>query len=100
MRVMDTPYISIVNIYDDLLSIECSYVGRIQFCRNELYKLKLNYASFAIDDKEYFKKLCPLNMEKKNINMEYRNDISKYAETIPSIYFFQEMIDEFEKDLI
>ncbi len=100
MRVMDSPYQTIVDIYDDLLSIRCSYVRRIKFYRNELYKLKNDYANFTIHDKEYFKKLCPLNMEKTNINKEYKKDILKYAETIPTIYFFQDMIDEFAKDLL
>lgn len=97
---METPYYSIVNIYDDLVDIQCSYAKRVKFCRDEMYKLKLDYANAQMLDKEYFKKFCPLNREKNNINYNYRNELIKYIETIPVEYYFEEMINEFNINLL
>jgi hypothetical protein len=97
---METPYFSIVNIYDDLLNIKCSYARRVRFCKNEMYKLKLDYLNAQMHDKEYFRRFCPLNREKNNINSSYKNELSEYITTIPPIYFFEDMIEEFNNDLL
>lgn len=97
---METQYCCIVDIYDDLLNIRCSYARRVRFCKNELYKLKLDYSNAQIHDKEYFKKFCPLNREKNNINADYKNELARYIETIPTKYYFEEMVNEFKNDLI
>jgi hypothetical protein len=97
---METPYFSVVNIYDDLLNIRCNYAKRVKFCRDEIYKLKVDYLNSQLHDKEYFKKFCPLNREKNNINSDYKTELSKYIETIPAIYFFEDMINEFNNDLL
>lgn len=97
---MDKSYCRIVNIYDDLVDIKCSYAKRVKFCKNEIYKLKLDYANAQMLDKEYFKKLCPLNREKNNINNTYRNELNDYITTIPVEYYFEEMISEFNINLL
>ena len=102
MRVINTPYVAVIDIYDDLLNIRCSYLRRKRFYENEVYKLKSDYANYVIHDKEYFQKLCPLNIEKANMNNEYKNKILKYAETISPVYSFhvQDIVDEFVKDVV
>lgn len=97
---MDTSCPNIVDIYDDLSNIRGYYVRRIVFYNNQLYKLKHSYANNEIHDNVYFKKLCPLNMEKRNINKEYRDDIDQYIERFPSVSSFQEIVDTFQKDLV
>lgn len=97
---METPFFSIVNIYDDLLEIRYSFTQRVRFCENEIYKLNLDYVNAQIHDNEYFKKFCPLNREKNNINANYKMQLSKYIKTIPAIYYFQDMVDEFNSDLL
>jgi hypothetical protein len=102
--IMDTSCSNIVDFYDefygDLVNIRNYYVRRIVFYNNELYKLKLSYANNEIHDNVYFKKLCPLNMEKTNINKEYKDDIDQYIERFPSVSSFQKIVDKFVKDLV
>lgn len=97
---METSLFNIADIYDELYNIRCSYAERVRFCRSEMYKLKLDYANAQIHDSEYFKKFCPLNREKNNINLEYKQELSKYTETIPPLYFFEGIINEFNSDLL
>jgi hypothetical protein len=97
---MDTSYPNIVDIYDDLSNIRSYYVRRILYYKNEVYKLKCSYANNEIHDNAYFKKLCPLNMEKTNINKEYKDDINQYVERFQSISSFQDIVDTFQKDLV
>lgn len=97
---METPYFTIVDIYDGLLSIRCSYAKRVKFCKEEMYKLKLDYSNAQMHDKEYFKKFCPLNREKYNINSDYKKELSEYIQTIPKMYVFEGMINEFQNDLL
>ena len=100
VETMDTQYVNIVDIYDDLLNIRSSYFGRMKFYNREMYNLSLAYSNFTMHDNTYFKRLCPLHSEKANINSAYKARINKYIEAIPSNYLFQEMIDEFVKDLV
>lgn len=97
---METLYCSIADIYDNLLDIQSSYSKRVMFCEKEMDKLKLNYSNSKMHDNEYFKRFCPLNREKKNINREYQDKLSQYIKTIPAIYFYQDMIDPFYNDLL
>jgi len=97
---MGTYYSYVMNVYEDLLDIRYTYIKRAKFCKNEIYKLKLDYENKQIYDKEFFKKFCPLNREKTNINCSYKNELARYTERIPNKYLFQDMIDEFNTDLL
>lgn len=97
---MDTNCVCILDVYDNLLDIRRSYVRRAKFLTHEMYTLKLAHSNYVIHDNAYFKRLCPLNLEKTNINNDYKNRVHHYVSTIPSMYMFQDMIDEFTKDLL
>lgn len=96
---MDKHY-SFITMFDDMKSIRCSYARRVNFCRHEIHKLKLDYENSIMNEYEYFQKLCPLNREKNNINLDYKEELSSYIKTIPEKFFSESMISQFNKNLL
>jgi hypothetical protein len=93
-------FTTIIDVYDQLYEVKLGFNDRIEFYYEEYTKLVVQYNNGYINDSVFMKKFCPLNIEKANINDEYKSQINTLIKTIPKDYLFQDILDYFDIELL
>lgn len=95
-----SPFNSISEVYEGLISIKESFDDRIEFYTTELEMLQTQYVNFMLKETAYLRKLCPLQNERRRINADYKALVSNYIETVPPIYIFEDILMYFDCDIV
>jgi len=91
---------SVDDVHDGLLEIKVSFKDRVNFFLLQYYELDNKHTACEINESMYLRKLCPLMNEMRNINAEYKRQVSDYVATIPPIYVFEDILKYFDEDLL
>ncbi len=91
---------SVEDVHSGLLEIKVSFKDRVNFFLLQYYELDNKHMACEINESMYLRKLCPLMNEMRNINAEYKRQVSDYVATIPPIYVFEDILKYFDEDLL
>lgn len=94
------PSTTINDICNDLMDIKDTFTIRAVFVIVQSSKLNARHALGKIKDSDYMKRMCFLFNEKRNINNAYRKMVTNYIASIPPMMIFEDVIEEFQGDII
>jgi hypothetical protein len=87
-------------VYDTLREIRMSYKDRVVFYLIEMNRLNMMLDTKHINESYYYRRMCHLLAEKRNINKQYKNEITNILHYVPSLIYTDDFLPHFEEDLL
>ena len=87
-------------VYDTLREIKETYKDRVIFCIIEMNRLNIMLDTKYINESFYYRRLCHLLAEKRNINKQYKHEVMSILQYVPPTIYMDNFIPYFEEDLL
>jgi hypothetical protein len=88
------------DVYDTLREIKESYKDRVVFYIIEMNRLNMMLDTKHINESYYYRRLCHLLAEKRNINKQYKHEFMNILQYVPATIYMDNFMPYFEEDLL
>lgn len=83
-----------------LMEIRTRYNNHATFFITEINKLDAMLHSATISESKYYQRLCPLLIEKRKINTQYKHEVSEFMQHVPKQFYIDDVIAYFDEDIL
>lgn len=88
------------DVCDGLMEIRARYNTRAEFYILEFSRLNIMLHSAQISESRYYQRLCPLLIEKRKINVQYKHEVSEFMQYVPQQFYIVDVLSYFDEDIL